>query len=80
MASHLVHGIDIQLIVVVHGNIGEDGGTCTLMELFTAESNLNSIYHRRGSSYKTFWAKLTAKAAKTKPKTSEMKIRPADFS
>ena len=33
MARHLVHGIDIQLIVVVHGNIGEDGGTCTLMEL-----------------------------------------------
>ena len=32
MARHLVHGIDIQLIVVVHGNIGEDGGTCTLME------------------------------------------------
>ena len=32
MASHLVHGIDIQLIVVVHGNVGEDGGTCTLME------------------------------------------------
>ena len=33
MARHLVHGIDIQLIVVVHGNIGEDGGTSTLMEL-----------------------------------------------
>ena len=32
MASHLVHGIDIQLIVVVQANIGEDGGTCTLME------------------------------------------------
>ena len=33
MARHLVHGIDIQLIMIVHGNIGEDGGTCTLMEL-----------------------------------------------
>ena len=32
MASHLVHGIDIQLIVVVQANIGEDGGICTLME------------------------------------------------
>ena len=33
MARHLVHGIDIQLVVVVHRNIGEDGGTSTLMEL-----------------------------------------------
>ena len=33
MTRHLVHGIDIQLILVVHGNVGEDGGTCTLMEL-----------------------------------------------
>ena len=32
MARYLVHGIDIQLIMIVHGNIGEDGGTCTLME------------------------------------------------
>ena len=33
MARHLVHGIDIQLIMIVHGNIGEDGGTIgTLME------------------------------------------------
>ena len=32
MASHLVHGIDIQLIVVAKANIGEDGGICTLME------------------------------------------------
>ena len=32
MARHLVHGIDIQLIMIVHGNIGEDGGTYTLME------------------------------------------------
>ena len=46
----------------------------------TAYSNLNSIYHRRESSYTIFWTKLTAKAAKTNPKTSEMKIRPADFS
>ena len=33
MARHLVHGIDIQLIVIVHRNFGEDGGTSTLMEV-----------------------------------------------
>ena len=32
MARHLVHGIDIQLIMIVHGNTGEDGGTYTLKE------------------------------------------------
>ena len=32
MARYLVPGIDLQLIMIVHGNMGEAGGTCTLME------------------------------------------------
>ena len=32
MASYLVRETDFQLIVIVHGNMGEAGGTCTLMK------------------------------------------------
>ena len=32
MASYLVRETDFQLIVIVHGNMGEAGGTTTLMK------------------------------------------------
>ena len=32
MASYLVREMDFQLIVIVHENMGEAGGTCTLMK------------------------------------------------
>ena len=32
MASYLVRETDFQLIVIVHENMGEAGGTCTLMK------------------------------------------------
>ena len=32
MASYLVRKTDFQLIVIVHGNMGEAGGTTTLMK------------------------------------------------
>ena len=80
MASYLVRETDFQLIVIVHGNMGEAGGTTTLMKFCTANWNLNSICPHSGSNCTIQWAKLTPEADKNDPKTFEMKIRPADFS
>ncbi|RMX38018.1 hypothetical protein pdam_00012279 [Pocillopora damicornis] len=46
----------------------------------TVNSNLNGICPHSGSDCTIHWAKLNPKAKNNDPKTSEMKVRPADFS
>ena len=46
----------------------------------TVNSNLNGICPHSGSNCTIHWAKLNPEAKNNDPKTSEMKVRPADFS
>ena len=80
MARCLVRGTDFQLIMIVHGNMGEGWWYLYIDGVCTVNSNLNGICPHSGSNCTIHWAKLNPKAKNNDPKTSEMKIRPADFS
>ena len=80
MARYLVRGIDFQRIMIVHGNMGEGWWYLYIDGVCTVNSNLNGICPHSGSDCTIHWAKLNPKAKNNDPKTSEMKVRPADFS